>query len=268
MPPTTVCFTVDVEPDCPPYLSGFRGIEEGMPRLLAMLSEERVPGTFFTTGEVAQRYPGVVRAIVSDGHELACHGMTHRAFTSMTHEEARGEIEESAKILRRHAPVTSFRAPYLRFPDRYVPLLEASGFGIDSSGAKYKWREAGSGRREAGSGKWEAGSGKREAGSGKREAGSGKREAGELKRIPASVTSSVLRLPRLVRETYLRALGSPVVLFVHPWEFVDLRRERLRIDCRFRTGDIALACVRDVIQSFAARGANFSTMRDLSAEAA
>jgi hypothetical protein len=259
MPPTTVCFTVDVEPDCPPYLSGFRGIEEGMPRLLAMLSEERVPGTFFTTGEVAQRYPGVVRAIVSDGHELACHGMTHRAFTSMTHEEARGEIEESAKILRRHAPVTSFRAPYLRFPDRYVPLLEASGFGIDSSGAKYKWREAGSGKREVGSGKREVGSGR---------VPSGRVEAGELKRIPASVTSSVLRLPRLVRETYLRALESPVVLFVHPWEFVDLRRERLRLDCRFRTGDIALACVRDVIQSFAARGANFSTMRDLSAEAA
>jgi peptidoglycan/xylan/chitin deacetylase (PgdA/CDA1 family) len=234
----TVCFTVDVEPDCPPYLTGFRGIEHGMPRLLAMLAEERVPATFFTTGEVAERYPGVVTAIVSDGHELACHGMTHRAFTSMTHDEARAEIEDSARILRRHAPVTSFRAPYLRFPSRYVPLLEASGFGIDSSQAKYK----GGGRGA---------------------------EGGEtIRRIPASVTSSVLRLPRLVRETYLRALASPVVLFVHPWEFVDLRRERLRLDCRFKTGEIALACVRDVLQSFAARGATFRTMRDLSAKAA
>jgi peptidoglycan/xylan/chitin deacetylase (PgdA/CDA1 family) len=236
----TVCFTVDVEPDCPPYLMGFRGIEEGMPPLLAMLAEERVPATFFTTGEVAQRYPEVVRAIVSDGHELACHGMTHRAFTSMTHEEARGEIEDSAKILRRHAPVTSFRAPYLRFPDRYVALLEASGFGIDSSGARYKIQ-----RSEV----------------------RGARCEGQVKRIPASVTSSVLRLPRLIRETYLRALASPVVLFVHPWEFVDLRRERLRIDCRFRTGDVALRCVRNVIQSFAARGATFRTMRDLSGAA-
>jgi hypothetical protein len=73
----------------------------------------------------------------------------------------------------------------------------------------------------------------------------------------------VLRLPRIVRETYLRALASPVVLFVHPWEFVDLRRERLRLDCRFKTGEIGLACVRDVIRSFAARGARFATMRDL-----
>ena len=239
--PLTVCFTVDVEPDCPPYLNGFRGIEEGMPRLLTMLAEERVPATCFTTGDVARRYPDVVTAIVSNGHELACHGMTHRAFTSMTHDEAREEIEDSATILRRHAPVTSFRAPYLRFPNRYVPLLEANGFGIDSSEAKYKIR-----RFEV----------------------RGARCAETIRRVPASVTSSVLRLPRLMRETYLRALSSPVVLFVHPWEFVDLRRERLRLDCRFRTGDTALACVRDVLESFAARGATFRTMRDLSAAAA
>ncbi len=233
----TVCFTVDVEPDCPPYLNGFRGIEQGMPKLLSMLAEERVQATCFTTGEVAQKYPEVVSAIVARGHELACHGMTHRAFTSMSDDEARAEIEESARILRRHAPVTSFRAPYLRFPERYVPLLEASGFVVDSSGALYK---RGGGRRA---------------------------EGGGLTRIPASVTSSVLRLPRVVRETYLRALASPVVLFVHPWEFVDLTRERIRLDCRFRTGDIALECVRDVLQSFAKRGARFTTLRELSVAA-
>jgi peptidoglycan-N-acetylglucosamine deacetylase len=236
--PLTVSFTVDVEPDCPPYLTGFRGIEEGMPRLLAMLAEERVRATFFTTGEVARRYPGVVKEIVSGGHELACHGMTHRAFTEMTDDEARGEIEDSVAILRGHAPVTSFRAPYLRFPSRFVPLLEASAFEVDSSEAKYK---TGGGQGAAVSG---------------------------IRRIPASVTSSVLRLPRLVREPYLRTLASPVVLFVHPWEFVDLRRERIRIDCRFKTGDVAVACVRDVIRSFAARGATFHTMRDLGAKAA
>jgi peptidoglycan/xylan/chitin deacetylase (PgdA/CDA1 family) len=229
--------TVDVEPDCPPYLTGFRGIEQGMPKLLAMLAEEGMQATCFTTGEVAQKYPGVVSAIVARGHELACHGMTHRAFTSMSHDEARSEIEESAKILRRYAEVTSFRAPYLRFPERYLPLLAANGFAVDSSAAKYKRGGRGVG-------------------------------GGAIRRVPASVTSSVLRLPRVIRETYLRALASPVVLFVHPWEFVDLTRERLRLDCRFRTGDVALECVRDVLQSFAERGARFTTLRGLSTMAA
>jgi hypothetical protein len=82
--------------------------------------------------------------------------------------------------------------------------------------------------------------------------------------VAASATSSVLRLPRVVRAAYLAALASPVVLFVHPWEFVDLRRERLRLDCRFKTGDIALGCVRDVLRSFKRRGAEFIRMRELS----
>ena len=216
-----------------------RRLPIGMPKLLAMLAEEGVPATCFTTGEVAQKYPGVVSAIVARGHELACHGMTHRAFTSMTESEARTEIEESARILRRHASVTSFRAPYLQLPERYVPLLEANGFAVDSSGAKYKRRS------------WVLGPGSEVS----------------LTRLPASVTSSVLRLPKLLREAYLRALASPVVLFVHPWEFVDLRRERLRLDCRFKTGDVAMACVRDVLQSFAKRGARFTTVRELGAAA-
>src|SRR2546430_17215472 len=45
-----------------------------------------------------------------------------------------------------------------------------------------------------------------------------------IRRVPASVTSSVLRLPRPMRAAYLGTLSSPIVLFVHPWEFVDLRR--------------------------------------------
>lgn len=230
-----VAFTIDVEPDCPPYLSGFRGIEQGMPRLLDMLSEEGVPATFFTTGDVARRYPGAIDRLVADGHELASHGMTHRAFDTLDAREARREIEESAAILRQSSSVTSFRAPYLRFPSPYLGMLEDAGFRLDSSQAKYKaayYRD---------------------------------RPATKLARIPASVTSSVLRLPRAVRAAYLSVLASPVVLFVHPWEFVDLRRERLRVDCRFRTGDVALECVRSLFRAYRAQGARFTRMAELAA---
>ena len=40
--------------------------------------------------------------------------------------------------------------------------------------------------------------------------------------------------------------------------FVDLRRERLRIDCRFKTGDVALDCIDDVLRSYSRRGARFA----------
>jgi peptidoglycan/xylan/chitin deacetylase (PgdA/CDA1 family) len=235
--PPAVAFTIDLEPDCPPFLQGYRGIEEGLPALLELLRELDVPATFFTTGDVAARFPLAVDHLLADGHELGCHGMTHTAFTTMDRETARREIEDSVRILREHAPVTSFRAPYLRFPDEYVRLLESAGFDLDSSQARYKpayYRR----RRASGS-------------------------STRIRRIPASVTSSVLLLPKPVRRAYLGLLSTPIVLFVHPWEFVDLRRERLRIDCRFKTGSVALNCVRDVLESYRARGARFLRMREL-----
>src|SRR5688572_30534529 len=118
-----VCFTVDYEPDCPPWMtSTFRGVEEATAPLLAMLGDEGVRATFFSTGVVADRYPDAVRAIVGAGHELGCHGHTHRRFTGLDAAGARDEIETSAAVLRRHAAVTSFRAPNLVFPEAYVGL--------------------------------------------------------------------------------------------------------------------------------------------------
>ena len=229
-------FTCDLEPDCPPYLWGFRGVEQGQPKLLKLLADLGIAGTFFTTGDVARRYPGAVEAVLSGGHELGCHGMSHTAFTSMTREQARAEIEESAEILRAFAPVTSFRAPYLRFPDGYLGLLENAGFSLDSSQAKYKKAYYDSRRANVKT---------------------------SLTRIPASLTSSALRIPKVFRELYVRAVSAPVVLFVHPWEFVDLRHEKLRYDCRFRTGDVAIECVGDVLRGMQKRGARFRTMRQL-----
>jgi peptidoglycan/xylan/chitin deacetylase (PgdA/CDA1 family) len=233
----SVAFTVDLEQDCPPFLSGFRGMEHGFNALADLLARLSIPATFFTTGDVAARYPQAVRRLVREGHELGCHGMTHAAFTSLDRFAARSEIEQSVRVLRAFAPVTSFRAPYLRFPDAYIDLLESNGFELDSSQARYKLAYYRSSRPT------------------------------RIRRLPASVTSSVLRLPRVVREAYLSRLSSPVVLFVHPWEFVDLRREQqLRFDCRFNTGDVALRCVEDVLVFYAKQGARFVRMRELSAD--
>jgi peptidoglycan/xylan/chitin deacetylase (PgdA/CDA1 family) len=228
-----VFLTVDVEPDCPPFLWTWRGIDEGMPRLLDLLRRHGVPATFFTTGNVARRSPRVVQHLVEAGHELASHGMTHRAFDRLDEPTARWEIEEAARILRDHAPVRSFRAPYLRFPEAYLPLLESTDFAIDASLARYK------------------------------RAYRARRAPTRLRRVAASITSSALRLPRAARDRWLARLESPVVLFVHPWEFVDLRRSGIRWDCRVGTGDHALRSLDEVIAYFAGRGARFHRIDSL-----
>ncbi|MFM7171849.1 MAG: polysaccharide deacetylase family protein [Caldilinea sp.] len=227
-----VLLTVDLEQDCPPYLDTFRGMEQGVHELLTLLTDAAVPATFFATGVVARRYPHTLATLVAQGHELGGHGDTHRSFTRLAADQANAEIARSSESLRRLAPVTAFRAPYLQFPDAYLPLLEQHGYQIDASQARYKLRAL---RPPPPS---------------------------RLQRLPASVPSSVLRLPDPLRRFWLNRLASPVVLFVHPWEFVDLRQEKLRLDCRFRTGSLALEDLQHVIEHFKAKDAQFITVSD------
>jgi len=231
--PSQIFLTIDVEQDCPPYLNTFRGITEGMNSLLTLLQEEKVPVTFFVTGQIAAAYPEIIRQLLSHGHELSSHGFNHSDYTKLNRESAQRDINRSLDVLRQFGPVYSFRAPYLKFPQNYLDLLEKAGLSVDSSQAKYK------------------------------SSCLQKSRSTTLLRIPASITSSVLRLPAWLRNPWLGALESPVVLFVHPWEFVDLRRTDIPLDCRFKTGAIALACLREVIHFYKKRNFQFRKMQDL-----
>jgi peptidoglycan/xylan/chitin deacetylase (PgdA/CDA1 family) len=234
--PLRVALTVDMEPDCPPFLWTWRGVTEGAPKLMELFARHQVPVTWFTTGETARLHPASVTAIVDAGHELACHGVSHQRFDWMSKDSARWEIQESTKRLREFGEITSFRAPYLRFPGHYLDLLEDEGFHLDSSQARYKKDVPGD------------------------------ENGPSLVRIPASITSSALRIPKLIREYFLGRLPDPVVLFVHPWEFVDFTQTNLRYDCRFRTGQPALDALSSVIGFFKGRGAQFTTMRELGSQ--
>ncbi len=229
--------TFDLEPDCLPYLRGNRGMHEGFPLLMALLAEEGVRATFFTTGETAERFPDSVRSLVDADHELGCHGMTHGRFTTMTRTQAATEIRDASAILRRFAEVTSFRAPYLSYPGEHLDLLRDAGYHMDSSQARYKmWRERGASAAIDG-----------------------------LTRMPASVPPSLLRLRQPFWAPFLRHATAPLVLFAHPWEFVDMTNAPIPWDCRFNTGTTALVRLREVIRYIKATGSSFALMRDASA---
>lgn len=206
-----------------------------MPRLLALLATQDVKATFFTTGDVARRYPDTVRAIVDGGHELGCHGDTHTRFSALSPDGAKREIENASKVLREFYPVTSFRAPNLDFPTSYLPLLRDAGYRLDSS----------QGRHKLGSLFVEP------------------HVTDSVRRVPASTAPSVVRLPRLVRQAVYRRMRSPVVFFFHPWEFTDVTSEPIPWDCRYRTGDPALRTLSETIDFFRGRGAQFRRMSEI-----
>ena len=53
------------------------------------------------------------------------------------------------------------------------------------------------------------------------------------------------------------------MLFVHPWDLVDLRAAPIPWHCRLGTGARALDALREVIRLFRGRGARFGTMGEL-----
>jgi polysaccharide deacetylase family protein (PEP-CTERM system associated) len=66
-------------------------VEANTERLLALLAERGVQGTFFVLGWVAERSPALVRRIAAAGHEIACHGFSHRLIYQQSPAEFREE---------------------------------------------------------------------------------------------------------------------------------------------------------------------------------
>jgi len=229
--PRIAVLSFDVEQDCPPYLASTRGMEEGLPRILDMLSEEGAKATFFFTAEMARKFPSLVRRVIDEGHELGSHGYMHERLDKLSPSEARRFLEKATAVLRRYSSIRSFRAPNLQLPGELLPVLEKLGYVVDSSLARYKPPFP-----------------------------RGARTAGGLVRLPVSVTSSVLRLPWRLQRLIHNALAPPLVYFSHPWEYVDMRSAPIRLDCRFNTGDAALDLLRRLIRFLRGNGYTITTV--------
>ena len=230
-------FTVDMEPDCPPYMAGWRGIDEGAPQLFSLLRRHSIPATLFITGALVRRDPELIRRWADDGHELGCHGDAHVRFSTLAPHAAYEDLRRATDSLQQLGPVRSFRAPNLDLPKSLLGRLAGLGYALDSSEGRHKHLSA-----------------------------RVRREAGVL-RVPASTTSSLLRLPPWLIAPILRRLPSPLVLFIHPWELVDLRKEQLRYDCRARTGPPTLAALDGLFERLIAAGFQFSRMDELAGTA-
>lgn len=216
-----ICLSVDVEewfhvPGHPFAAPGVdwslfpSTLDEGVERVLQLMEVLSVSATFFVLGEAARRYPGIPRRIVSCGHELASHGLSHRPMDELEDREAAVEAGESRKLLEDSAGVAvkGFRAPCWRVGSRqaFYATLEAAGYEYSSS---LLWRKPAA--VQAGI------RGKRVV------------EIPALRfhppfpPVPAGGTVALRTLPlwllRLARDTALTA-GRPAVYWFHPWELV------------------------------------------------
>jgi len=113
-------------------------VERNTRKVLDLLAEFNVQGTFFILGWIAVRFPALVRSIQAAGHELGCHSYAHRLVYEMTPEEFHADTRRALQVIEDAAgvPIRAYRAPSFSITPRSVWALEILldlGFTLDSS---------------------------------------------------------------------------------------------------------------------------------------
>lgn len=106
--------------------------------LLEVLDAAGVHATFYILGWVAEREPDLVRAIAAGGHEVACHGYSHKLIYTQSPAEFAEETRRARAVLEEVAqvPVTSYRAASYSITQESLwalDILAEAGFTTDSS---------------------------------------------------------------------------------------------------------------------------------------
>ena len=84
------------------------------PIILDVLKREGVKATFFVLGRHADRWPGLVKRMADEGHQLGNHGYFHRKLHRRTPGYVRDDLTRGAEAIERASGVGPrvFRAPH------------------------------------------------------------------------------------------------------------------------------------------------------------
>ena len=241
--------------------SGENG-ESGVEKLLALFENYNVKSTFFVVARHAQSHKELLHRIRDGGHEIASHTVTHTPFLNRTNEEIEREIKDSKKMLEEAIgeAVLGFRAPAFKIDRQIVKTIKQGGYKYDSSVVPC-WSIPG----------WYG-------------FPSAPKHPFRIQRIFPDVNSDLIEFPiavnplvrmpisgawmRLfgIRYTMLgiKSLlkkGAVPVLYVHPWELVNLPRIKgIPWRVYYRTGEQTSKMIEHIIKNV---DVEFVSMRDL-----
>lgn len=126
-----VILTVDLEYDF--ETSCTKNLDETVPKLLDLFDTYGVTATFFVLGEIAEKYPLLIKKIAKK-HEIASHGYRHVYYDKLTSEEIDAQLLQSKRAIERlGVSCKGFRAPYFIMPKNLHTSLKNNGYKYDSS---------------------------------------------------------------------------------------------------------------------------------------
>lgn len=153
MKPTYALIGVDMETDVGSFTPFYEGVKHGTPRLINLLSDLNVNGTFFFTGDCAKSNPDIVKMVLDNDNEVGCHSLYHETLGDelfpipgvkpLLPFEVKPRIALAKEWVEEVAgvEVTSFRCPRLWGSTQVVNTLEELGFTCDVTYPMYFYRE-------------------------------------------------------------------------------------------------------------------------------
>jgi len=114
---------------------GAYGGKVGVAKVVELLAEEGLKGTFFVPGWTAERYPHRMEEILGGGHEVGHHGYLHEWIDPDYPDKEREALEKGLEALQRIAGVkpAGYRSPAGETSENMISLLQEYGFLYDSS---------------------------------------------------------------------------------------------------------------------------------------
>ena len=113
-------------------------VEANTRAMMDVLAEADVKATFFVLGWVAERFRGLVSEIAAQGHEIACHGYSHKLIYRQSRKQFTDEAHRAKTLLEdiSGAAVNGYRGASFSITSESLWALEALaelGFTFDSS---------------------------------------------------------------------------------------------------------------------------------------
>src|SRR4030042_4438573 len=107
--------------------------------ILDLLDRYQIKASFFIVGELADQNPDFIKSIFNKGHEIGCHGFTHKPLWKLNENIFREELDHFHSVMERilgKVKIKGFRAPSFSLDNRTkwaLKILLDFGYQYDAS---------------------------------------------------------------------------------------------------------------------------------------
>ena len=122
----------------PRNMGDTRNLDVLLNSFMELLDSKHIKATCFCLGELAEKYPNIVKTIADAGHDIGCHSYAHKWLTTFTEKEF---YEDTKRALSAIEGVIGRKVKYYRAPAFSIgknnlwtiPILSELGIEIDCS---------------------------------------------------------------------------------------------------------------------------------------